>query len=99
MPDGSRWQASPAEGDRLTRRHPDPRPVPRDAGDVADLRLVVADRGHVVRREHLAQHGDALHQREPGTDATPYAAAERDPGVGGRVLPEEAVGVEGPRVV
>ena len=39
----------------------------------------------VVRREHLAQHRHALHQREAGADAAADAAAERDPGVGRRV--------------
>src|SRR4029079_18835034 len=37
-----------------------------DARDVADPRVVGADRLDVVRRQHGAQHGHALPQREPG---------------------------------
>ena len=75
------------------------RPRSRDAGDVADLRLVVADRLDVVRRQHLAQHGHALHQREAGADAAADAAAERDPGVRWRgFVAEEPLRVEALRV-
>ena len=80
--------------DQLTRMR-----APR-RGTLVMLRTLGTSRtggGHVVRREDLTQHGDALHQREPGPDAAPDTAAERDPGVHRRVVPDEPRRVEATR--
>ena len=68
--------------------------------------VVPGGQRHVVRREHLAQDGHALHQREAGADAAAYAAPEGDPGVGGDLALEEplrpepgVVGMAGLRLV
>ena len=84
-------------GDRRTRGGPGARDIRPAPAQRAVTRILAPSRGTLVmlrtfgrsspsdsidvRRQQLAEHDHALHQREAGADAPTYSAAEGDPGV------------------